>query len=121
MLITCLMLASNTFITNNFLTTNKLAIQQLLTSFYKYNIYIIVSRYALISLIFSCSLSLISNLSRSVCPFGFSSRLIREGACTVASLLFLTTINTALPPLLFPPYLASFSNFLSPVPGSRLV
>jgi hypothetical protein len=61
MLITCLMLANNTFITNNFFITNKLAIQQLLISFYKYNIYIIVNRYTLISLIFSCSLSLISN------------------------------------------------------------
>jgi hypothetical protein len=62
MLMTCLILASNAFITNNFLTTNKLAIQQLLASFYKYNIYIIASRYALISLMFSYSLFIISKL-----------------------------------------------------------
>jgi hypothetical protein len=60
------------------------------------------------------------NSCRGVWPPRFSSRLIREGAFTVALLLFSTAINTALPPMLLPPPSASFSNFLSPVPGFSL-
>jgi hypothetical protein len=59
---TCPMLASDAFMTNDFLTTDEPAIRQLLASFYKYNIYIIASRYALISLMFSYSLFIISKL-----------------------------------------------------------
>jgi hypothetical protein len=45
----------------------------------------------------------ISDRGRGVAPPEFSGRLIGEGACTVAMLLSSTTINTALPPLLFHP------------------
>jgi len=44
---TCPMLASDAFVTSDFLTTDKPAIWQLLAGFFKHNIYIIVSGYAL--------------------------------------------------------------------------
>jgi hypothetical protein len=64
--------------------------------------------------------TLVSSDSSPYRPPKFSGRLIREGAYTVALLLFSTMINTALSPLLFylPP--ASFPNFLLLAPCSSL-
>jgi hypothetical protein len=42
------------------------------------------------------------NLGSGVAPPGFSGHPIGQGACTVAVLLFSTTINTALPPSALP-------------------
>jgi hypothetical protein len=58
------------------------------------------------------------NLSRAVCPPGFSGRPIGEGARSRASLLFSTTINTSPPPSSLSTLLRSFPIFLLPVPSS---